>query len=104
MKLKSRNGAESNPTLLNGVAGHRGLAGRDHARRFDAAALTGMRAARVERTAFGRIQWIRYFALDLPAPLAVRIELRHGVEQHAGIGMARLGKQRLGGGDLDDTA
>ena len=73
-------------------------------RRLDAAALLGVRAARMEVAAGRRVDRRRHVALDHlePPPLA-RIGHRHRRQQHARVGMARLQVDLVGVAEFDDA-
>jgi hypothetical protein len=58
----------------------------------------------MERAAGGRIDRVRHLAFDRLALAAGEVEIRHRVEQHARIGMARRAEQFLGRRDLDQAA
>ena len=62
------------------------------------------RAARMERTAGRRIDRVRRLAADRVAPPPAHRKVRHGVEQHTGVGVARPREQSLGLADLDEAA
>ena len=65
---------------------------RSSAGRSRAAALVGVRAARVERAAGRRIQRIRHLALHRRARAAAHVHVGDRVEQHARVRMARAAR------------
>src|SRR5947207_641074 len=77
------------PTLLHRVAGDHRHIGGEKFRPLLTAAGVGMGTARMKRTAARRIDRIRNFAFDRLALAAGHVEVRHRVEQHAGVRMAR---------------
>ena len=92
-----------NSSVLNRMAGDGRRSVREQSRLFDAATLIGMRATRMKRAAFRRIERIGYFTLDRCSRSSGRIELRDGVKQHARIGMTRIPEKVLGFGNLDNS-
>src|SRR6266404_4116776 len=88
-----------NASFLDGVAGHV----VDHRRYFDAATLIGVRAARMEGAAWRRRERIWHFDRDRGARLAAHGEIRHGVEQHARVRVARAREELRGRRELHDA-
>src|SRR5690606_26428800 len=79
--------------LFHGMTGHAHAGKVLHHRPFAAAAVIGMRAARVESAAAWRIEWIGHLSRNRCTGLARVVHLRDGVEQHPRIRVARTFEQ-----------
>ena len=63
------------------------------------------RAAGMESASVRGQMGVRRFAVDRPVGVGRTGEgARHGIEEHLGVGMLRVGDEPLGGPDLDDLA
>ena len=51
-----------------------------------------------------RVERTGYFSSDRDAGSAAHVDVGNGIEQHACIGVARLGEQLVPGGEFDDPA
>jgi hypothetical protein len=63
-----------------------------------------LRAAGMERAAGRGVDWVGRFAADRRSRPPAHHKVGHGVEQHAGVRVARPREQRLGLADLDEPA
>ncbi len=68
------------------------------------AALDREGAARMERAAGRGVNRVRRLAADRRARAPAHCEIRHGVEQHARIGVTGPREQVVGLGDLDEAS
>src|SRR3712207_4125816 len=88
------------PSLVDCMARHTSKERRD----LRPAALIGEWAARIEGAARGRVDRVRNLAAHRNALTPGHAHVRHRIEEHAGIGMLRLGKEFATVGDLDNAA
>src|SRR3954470_6839326 len=100
---------DSNACLWSRDRGHRGhvdgMAGDtvDQSRRLLAAETEGLRAARVEGAACGRIDRVRNLAAHGNPLSAGHSQIRHRAQQHPGVGHARLLEQFARRRQFDDA-
>src|SRR5690606_41849851 len=82
-----------NAPLRNTVTGHEAISCRDQLRGLSAAALPLEWAARMEAAALRRVDRIGDFTFHSTAHAAGHLQIRHCIEQHARVGVARVGEE-----------
>src|SRR5207302_11106541 len=89
LAARARSACERNASFLDGVTGYR----VDKLGTLAPAALVGVRAARMKAATRRRREGVGHFARYGGARLAGALDSRDDLEQHAGIGMARMREQ-----------